>query len=1004
MKKKYYLTSIVFFFMLSLFSIKGFGQEPPYLAPISDQSAMVGELFTLDVNAVNANPAETYELTLSRPGMTINPTTGLISWTPANASDGGKVTVRAYNSVGESVRSFFIYLSDAIECSDDLISYWKFDETSGTVFEDFKGGYSANALNTVTPVEGIVDGAQLQEPVGMTDQYYYVTDEGQYDFLRSESFSVSVWFKWTGEHLGEPNNQVLVARGNPEGQNITYLLYIDNTTDTNNPKIALTLRPAVEGSLKTVSPNIKIDKNQWYHVVAVVNGAPNGQPTDLEVFVNGQRSYYPHTFTDDGFLGYGAFDLNIGFWDAYESNRYPFNGAIDEVLVYRKKLTQTEVSSMYNDGLSNTPHCKPGNYYPLVTSTPVEDADEGQLYTYTFTTSDFDGDPLTKSAVTLPSWLTFTPATGILTGTPGNDDIGEHIVKLQVSDTKIDIFQEFTITVANVNDPPEITSAPAVTQINEGETFTYTLTVTDPDPDDVVTLSAPVLPTWMTFNPATGVLQGTPTNDQVGYSPDSTFNITLQAQDLAGATDIQEFTLKVINVNDLPEVLSQRTVSTDRNTPVSISISDLTVSDPDNRFPSEHQFKILDGTNYTYSGNNITPALNFYGDLIVNTEISDPFGKTSYGFEITVNYVNLPPVFTSTPKTTANEGSPYSYLIQVTDPDVNDPNINQDLIVSAVLLPSWLTFDAESNLLLGIPDREDAGENQVSLSATDGQVVILQNFTILVKSTNNLPIIITTPLLQINNYSEYTYTFNAVDVDADDVLSFSAQLLPSWLSFNPETRVLSGIPEKAHVGTHTVILMVTDGYDEVLHEFDITVLNVNSPPAITSVPASSARVNSLYTYLLEVIDYEGDNLTFTSTLVPAWLTFNSGSKVLSGTPAMANLGDHTVIITVSDGVFTVNHQFTINVTYPVGIELNESNNLVNKIYPNPASDYVIFQVNEGSSFNLEITDITGKIVVLEKIESGTDKYRLDLSNIDKGIYIYKLSNDNQSQSGRLIVK
>jgi hypothetical protein len=996
--KKYYLISILSLLLLTSFSKYSFGQEPPYLAPIPDQTAMVGELFTLDVNAINANPAETYQLTKALPGMTINASTGLISWTPVSETDGGMVTVRAYNIAGESERSFLIYLSDEIVCAEDIISYWKLDEASGTTFEDFKGGHTATTLNPVTPVAGRVAGAQLFEPEGMVDQYMYITDEGQYDLDRSVSFSISVWFKWAGEHNTEPNNHVLVARGNPEGSNMTILLFVDNTSNPNNPRFNFTLRPATTQELKSVSPNVTIQTDQWYHVVAIYHGSPNGQTTDLEVFINNQRSYYPHQFTDDDFVGYGAFDLNIGFWDAYESNRFPFNGSIDEVLFYRKALTSLEVSNMYNDGLNNIPHCKPGNYYPLITSTPVENASEGTPYTYTLTANDLDGGTLVKSADIIPSWLNFNPATGVLSGTPGNDDVGEAQVKLKVTDGTTDIFQEFTLTVSNVNDPPEITSTPTVTTIDQDEAFSYTLIAEDPDPDDVVTLSAPVLPSWMTFNPATGVLSGTPTNEQVQFADDSTFNITLAATDLADVTVTQEFTLTVVNVNDLPQIVSQANIQTDRNQAVTISINDLVVNDPDNVFPTDHTMTILAGDNYTFAGNTITPTNNFFGELLVNVQLSDGEGTVDYDFVITVNFVNIAPVFTSTPKTTGSEGAPYSYLIQVQDPDVA-----QTITITTPVLPGWLTFDDETNLLVGVPQRSDVGDNAVSIKVSDGALETFQNFTIVVKSSNNAPVIISSPPLQVNNYSQYTYIINATDADAADVLTYSAQLLPAWLTFDPATRTLSGIPEKSHVGTHNVILKVTDGYDEILQEFTITVIDVNTAPVVISVPEDTAKIDNQYTYLMEVVDYEGDNLTFTSTLVPAWLTFDPGSKVLSGTPVQANLGEHTVIITVTDGIFTVNHQFKIRVVPQWPISVPGFGTFSEKLYPNPASDFVIFEMRNENSVSLEITDITGKLVVSEKIEANTDKVQIDLSGVDDGVYIYRMFDGKQQQTGRLVV-
>ncbi len=105
MKQVYYL-NLLFVLLLLSFSRNGICAEPPYLAPIPDQTALVGQPFTLDIDAINANPAETYALTEARPGMTIDATTGVISWTPADIADGGTVTVRAYNSAGESVEEF----------------------------------------------------------------------------------------------------------------------------------------------------------------------------------------------------------------------------------------------------------------------------------------------------------------------------------------------------------------------------------------------------------------------------------------------------------------------------------------------------------------------------------------------------------------------------------------------------------------------------------------------------------------------------------------------------------------------------------------------------------------------------------------------------------------------------------------------------------------------------------------------------------------------------------
>jgi hypothetical protein len=823
-----------------------------------------------------------------------------------------------------------------------------------------------------------------------------------------------MWFNFKGDHLSDPENQVLMARGNPSGSaaHMCMLLMLDLTSNPGSPKVTFSLRPHSTEDLKSVTPNVTINENQWYHVVATYTGAPNGQQTGLSVHINdpvsgnNNKSAVSHYFSDNNFESFGNFDLNIGFWDIYATTKYPFNGELDEVLFYNKALSDTEINTIFNEGSNGTPHCKPGNYYPLITSDPVTDAWEDDLYTYTITAQDFEDEPITFTGVTIPSWLTFNATTGVLSGTPTNEDIDDHNVKIQVTDGSIDnLFQEFTITVNNQNDPPVITSTPSVTTIDQGESFSYTLTATDADADDVITFSAPGLPSWMSFDAGTGVLSGTPTNDQVQLSPDSTFDITLVATDKADATDTQEFTLTVNNVNDKPQIISQSSVTIDRNTTVDISLGDLVVNDPDDAYPGSHSLIVFEGNDYTFSGSTITPADNFYGDLVVNIGISDGVDTTNYGFQITVSFVNIVPEFTSTPKLEATEGSAYSYAVRVDDPDVDDPSTSQELTFTAPVLPAWLEFDTETQILVGIPGRDAIGDNNVSIQVSDGIEEVTQEFTIVVDSDNNAPIVISTPPQQVNNYAEYSYTMIASDADASDVLTYSAVLVPSWLTFDPSTQILSGTPQKSDVGTHNVTLSVTDGLDVTEHSFTITVLDVNTKPEVISTPVDTARANRLYTYLLEVVDNEGDPLVYTPTLIPTWLEFNSTSKVLSGTPTTDDMGEHTVIITVTDGVFTLLHQFTVEVVreYPIGIDDFEGS-LSTNVYPNPASEYVIFELKGNEACTLEITDITGKVVVKEHIERNVSQFRIDMSELDKGIYIYRLSDGKKDQSGKLMLR
>ena len=88
---------------------------------------------------------------------------------------------------------------------------------------------------------------------------------------------------------------------------------------------------------------------------------------------------------------------------------------------------------------------------------------------------------------------------------------------------------------------------------------------------------------------------------------------------------------------------------------------------------------------------------------------------------------------------------------------------------------------------------------------------------------------------------------------------------------------------------------------------------VNSAPVISSTEINSAEVGTEYSYTLVSTDADNDTLTLSSASLPAWLSFDSATGVLSGTPAASDTGDHAITLTVSDGTDEVTQSFTINV-------------------------------------------------------------------------------------------
>lgn len=179
-------------------------------------------------------------------------------------------------------------------------------------------------------------------------------------------------------------------------------------------------------------------------------------------------------------------------------------------------------------------------------------------------------------------------------------------------------------------------------------------------------------------------------------------------------------------------------------------------------------------------------------------------------------------------------------------------------------------------------------------------------------SVNAAPTFTSTNVTNIDEDSAYEYTVTASDSDGD-TLTLAAGTVPNWLTFDAATGVLSGTPLRDDVGDHAVSITVSDGTDTATLSFTITVSLVNSAPMVSSTAITSADQDSAYAYTLTATDSDGDALTFSATTLPSWLMFDANSGVLSGTPAEADVGDHDVVLSVSDGIESSTDTFVISV-------------------------------------------------------------------------------------------
>ncbi|MFH8093175.1 MAG: LamG-like jellyroll fold domain-containing protein [Candidatus Aenigmatarchaeota archaeon] len=261
-----------------------------------------------------------------------------VSPTPENGTIINKPWVYINVSVNDTNKA-----SALIDWNYSLRGYWAFEETSGTTVYDNSTYANAGIMQNMN--SGTDNGTSGRTIFGRNGRGmmfdgindYIVGSSSPFGFPDT-TFTIEAWFKTTN---CSTNGNVIMAEGGVGGG------WFVGTAE--NCKMFVLLKSGSDGANAYVAKSTStFGDGKWHHAVFIINTSttdPNKNSADI--YVDGILL----TKTEDKITTYAQSNANwtIG---RRETNPYLyFNGTIDEIRIWSRALTPSEINASYNNGL-----------------------------------------------------------------------------------------------------------------------------------------------------------------------------------------------------------------------------------------------------------------------------------------------------------------------------------------------------------------------------------------------------------------------------------------------------------------------------------------------------------------------------------------------------------------------------------------------------------------------------------------------------------------------------
>jgi len=492
--------------------------------------------------------------------------------------------------------------------------------------------------------------------------------------------------------------------------------------------------------------------------------------------------------------------------------------------------------------------------YPEYTS-DIKSIHIEDLFEITPEITNISGKEATFYSDNLPEWLTLNSVTGKLSGIPNAViDSQEIIINSKIEGYASKIVADFSFKI--VDNWAPVLNNPTLSKVSfleNEDVYSNTFVATDADGDTIsyVLLKGAEELDWVNINEQTGELTIHPSPLHVGE-----YSFSLRVSD--GKEEIiEDYTIEVENVNDLPSDLEQEAIDNWGTSVVETQLyeQEFSIYDLDGSYGDTLQFSLgenspdwlsieemsiedatsSEGLDYKIWNMKITgtpPAIEEVGvisGITLNVEDSSETNKVLHTFDLEVLKAFQ---FETNPETN------HVYQIALND-TLNLPfgytnNTEEELVLTVSPTAAWYEVQQSNDTISirGVAAEWPANPTTlhniiITLSNQEGSIIEETNpFTIEIYSPNSIPSWDdngSNPYKIIGENENYLYQMLASDDDGDSI-TYSLENSPNWLTISP-TGLLQGIAPAydSQAETSTVTVTANDGSDQIEYSFDLSV-------------------------------------------------------------------------------------------------------------------------------------------------------------------------------------